>query len=127
MPLQGLDPFDALLGLPEDAVQAELTDRMARLRAKHAMLLRQLPAPDSAYSAAELERLEDRLDAALRALHVAYDPMAALPADALRALASGDEVEAVWCYRRATGASLREALHLVRSVDQTGPSSHGPN
>ncbi len=127
MPLQGLDPFDALLGHPDDEAEVRQTDRMARLRAKHALLLRQLPAPNSAYSDAELERLEARLDATLEALHVAFDPKAVLPADALRALSSGNEIEAVWCYRRATGASLREALRLIRSIDRTTLNLYGPN
>ncbi|MEM7417592.1 MAG: hypothetical protein AAF389_19045 [Gemmatimonadota bacterium] len=112
------DPVGAHLEPIEDRPVDE-ADQLARLRAKYEMVRRRLPAPNVAHDLGELDLLESRLDAALEALQLTFDPTAAVPLDALNSLRAGDEIAAVNHYRRATGASFREAQRLIRSLDPT--------
>lgn len=122
--------FEYALGSSLDSVDdrpAAEADQLARVRAKFESVRGQLPAPGTAQADGTLELLEARLDAMLRALELNFDPAAALPDDARIAMNAGDEIAAVYCYRRATGASLKEAQRLIRSLGATTPGSDLPH
>lgn len=92
--------------------------QLARVRGKLSVVLSELGfGPESSDGERSLNALEARLDDLLRALGVAYDEVGAMPDAAIEALRQGKTVEAIYYYRRATGASLKEAYAAVRSVE----------
>lgn len=92
-------------------------DLLARVRAKRATVLPYLDVPAAEFGmTVPLEELEPRLDSIMERLGVPYDPEAALPQTARDALVDGRDVDAVYAYRRATGARLIESLRVVRSL-----------
>jgi len=69
---------------------------------------------------ARLSRLEGKLDLLLRQAGLTYDPNVQLPPGVLEALQRGEKIQAIKCYREATGVSLVEAKDFIEEL-QAGP------
>jgi hypothetical protein len=61
--------------------------------------------------------VEEKLDRVLESLGLEYDPTEGVPPEALVSLRDGKEVEAIYHFRKATGASLRETMGVLRGID----------
>jgi ribosomal protein L7/L12 len=70
-------------------------------------------------SVSALSRIEAKLDLLLKNAGAASeDPLADLPAPVLEALRAGNKIEAIRCYREATGAGLKEAKEAVEELQR---------
>jgi hypothetical protein len=105
---------------PEEAARAR------RIRSKLELALRELGIPEGAFEGGDgLERVEQAADRLLAAVGAEWTIREELPEAALEALRRGKEVEAIYHYRRATGASLKEAKGMMTSLtpEQIAPPS----
>lgn len=111
------DSMSQWLQLAADCQDPATVDQLARVRAKQACVLPHLGIPAVHVDpVAPFDEVEARLDAVMEHLGIRFDPVAALPQDALRAIAEGREIDAVYAYRRANGSRMVEALRVVRSL-----------
>ena len=70
----------------------------------------------SARASLEARELRARTDLLLQHAGLTYDPKADAPAGVLDALAKGDKVGAIKCYRQATAAGVMEARLYVEGL-----------
>jgi ribosomal protein L7/L12 len=82
------------------------------------VLLAQLRASAMAGRTVALARLEAKVDLLLKNANIKYDPTANLPPDVADALRRGAKIEAIKCYRNATGAGLKEAKDFIESLQR---------
>lgn len=72
-----------------------------------------------------LDELEERVDQLLDRLGCAVPPRSDLPPDVEKAARAGREIEAIYLYRKATGASLRSAMRAVRQLTRSLDKKEG--
>jgi ribosomal protein L7/L12 len=70
--------------------------------------------------ASSLSRIEAKLDLLLKDAGIAYEPFADLPPSVVEALRGGEKIQAIKCYREATGAGLKEAKEFIEEVQRRG-------
>lgn len=68
----------------------------------------------------KLSRVDAKLDLLLSHSGLAYDPCKNLPRAVVAALQDGRKIEAIKCYREATGVGLKEAKDVIEEVQRRG-------
>ena len=68
----------------------------------------------------KLSLLDAKLDLLLRHSGVDYDPYKNLPPKVADAVQAGRKIEAIKCYREATGVDLKEAKEFIEDVQRRG-------
>jgi hypothetical protein len=67
---------------------------------------------------AALVRLESKLDLLLSHAGLHFDPFANVPPSVAEALRRGEKIQAIKCYREATGVGLKEAKDFVEEIQR---------
>jgi ribosomal protein L7/L12 len=69
---------------------------------------------------ARLASMETKLDILLNHFGLQFDPYKNLPNAVVQALRSGEKIQAIRCYREATGVTLRDAKDFIEQVQRQG-------
>jgi hypothetical protein len=69
-----------------------------------------------------LSRVEAKINLLLEHAGIEFDPYKGLPQEVADAVRRGEKIQAIKLYRRATGASLREAKEFIEDVQRRGAS-----
>lgn len=65
-----------------------------------------------------LWRIEAKIDLLLKQAGVEFNPFRNLPQSVVEALARGKKVQAIKCYREATGAGLKESKDVIEEAQR---------
>jgi ribosomal protein L7/L12 len=68
--------------------------------------------------AAEISRVEAKIDLLLKQANIEFDPYAHVAPEIVDALRAGEKIKAIKIYRQATGAGLRESKEFVEGVQR---------
>lgn len=60
----------------------------------------------------------EKLDLLLKHAGIEFDPLQDLPTQVVEALHRGNKIEAIRCYREATGTGLRESKEIIEQAQQ---------
>jgi hypothetical protein len=65
-----------------------------------------------------LWRIEAKIDLLLKQAGVEFNPFGILPQAVVEALARGEKIQAIKCYREATGAGLKESKDVIEEAQR---------
>jgi hypothetical protein len=68
----------------------------------------------------KLSSVDAKLDLLLKHAGLEYDPYKNLPPAVVEALRSGKKIEAIKCYRQASGVGLKEAKDFIEEAQRRG-------
>jgi len=66
----------------------------------------------------KLSSVDAKLDLLLQQAGIKYDPYKGAPAGVMEAIREGRKIEAIKCYREATGAGLKESKDFVEALQR---------